>query len=168
MTRLDDPKYYRRFDGEVFTFHKAYATEETANKIAEELRKSNHFGTLMGVMARVFHLPKSQGYIEYIFREPHVYRWAIYLRAYRLPKAEAESRTFISNIIEEGRQERYLETHYDQMFHDLMYDYNRVIQYKLSIIMERLGIPKKQDYTPSEKKQILKAYRDAKWVSTRT
>ncbi|MDD5454014.1 MAG: hypothetical protein PHW62_00740 [Candidatus Ratteibacteria bacterium] len=163
---ISEPKFQRIFDKETYQFHTAVSDETTANKIAEELRKSNNFGTELGTLARVFHLPKSQAKIEFIFSQPHYYRWAIYVKPYKLPAKEAESRTFIHNIIHEGQQEDYINTHYDKMLDDLWDDKSRIVNQKLSIIIRSLGLPWQapSKYTPTEKKAILNKYRTAKWV----
>lgn len=164
---IKDPKFQRIFDKETYQFHTAVSTEETANKIAEELRKSNNFGTELGTLARVYHLPKSQAKIDFIFGQPYYYRWAIYVKPYKLPAKEAESRTFIHNIIHEGQQEDYINTHYDKMLDDLWDDRNRIIHDKLIMVIQHLGLPVQAPsrYTSSEKKAILNKYRTAKWIS---
>lgn len=164
---IKDPKFQRIFDKETYQFHTAVSDETTAEKIAEELRRSNNFGTELGTMARVFHLPKSQAKIDFIFGQPHYYRWAIYVKPYKLTPKEAESRTFIHDVIHEGQQEDYINTHYDKMLDDLWDDPSRIKHQKLSMIISSLGLPWQAPsrYTSSEKKAILNKYRTAKWVS---
>ncbi len=164
---IQDPKFQRILDKETYQFHTAVSTEESANKIAEELRKSNNFGTELGTSARVYHLPKSQAKIDFIFGEPYYYRWAIYVKPYKLPAKEVESRTFIHSIIHEGRQEDYINTHYNKMLDDLWDDQSRIVHQKLGMIIQSLGLPWQapSKYSPTEKKAILNKYRTAKWVS---
>lgn len=167
MPRPSPPKPHRTFDGEQFDFYKAFESEKIANEIAESMRHSNHYGTFYGVKARVFHIPHSQAYVEYIFNQPHYYRWAVYTRAYKLPESEAKSRTAMHNMIHEAGQVDYINLHYDKMLDDLYDDRNYVIRQKLIMIIHSLKLPWQtpSKYTPTQKKAILNAYRTAKWVS---
>lgn len=137
------PRRHRVFDGEKYTLYGVYGHHPTAEKEADALRKSLHYGTVFGVKARVFELPKTQRQSDY-YRSDAVFKWAVYIRPYKLPEAEAQRRTEAMEQEDDRRWQEHYRKHGKKHLEDL-YD-NRpplssVVLMRLRAAYSRAGMP---------------------------